>query len=137
MSANFHHRRRPSAHILNQIQTKLDNIKPLDGSVVVRHTPDGVGIRATPAGTPNLLTPVILTAKVDYNTYTGDVYGDGLDDDPTEEDATIRILEINSGESIPCPTTLPAWRQSWQTIGGSASSRTAYWTVDIARFYDD
>lgn len=91
---------------------------------------DSTGARGWhPASEMGGITPVTLTAKTNYNTYTGDVYGDGTDAAATESGVTIRILQISASETIPLPLTLPAWKQPWSGV--------AAWTVDVARFYDD
>ena len=100
----------------------------------------GNGIKRVPvskttsnaSGTSTL--PVKITAKTDYNTYTADVFGDGLDQTATVTGATIRVLSIATTETIPTGTILFASPLAWADLA-DASKRKDYYTVDPARSY--
>ena len=73
------------------------------------------------------------SAKIKSGTgdsYTADIYSN-IDKDPDEDDQTLKILQIDSGETIPVDTILPCWEQDW----GVEGSEETYWTADIARWY--
>jgi hypothetical protein len=54
------------------------------------------------AASPSFWEPVLLTARTDYETYTGNVYGNGLQNAATETSVTIKIASgINSGAVLP------------------------------------
>jgi len=71
-----------------------------------------------------------IIARVDDDTYTVDIYGNGKEQDSTEEDATLRILDIASGETIPNDTWLFANKQTW----GTEESATSEYTFDAPRW---
>ena len=78
--------------------------------------------------------PIKITAKIDYNTYTADVYADGRDQDPSETGATVRVLDIAETETIPNGTWLMASPLSWPDLDDPAK-RKEYLTIDPARSY--
>ena len=90
--------------------------------------PGGLMRKGTPptSGGAGKLTPVQLTAKTNYNTYVGNVYGNGRDATATATGATIRIDVINETETITGLSTtaanFPAWKQTW--------AGASQWTVD-------
>ena len=73
------------------------------------------------------MSPIKITGGGPGENHTGNVYGNGKDQAATETSVTIKVLQIDSGETIPTDTWLPAWKQVW--------SGTEYWTVDVARDY--
>lgn len=70
-----------------------------------------------------------IKLKIDDTTYLADVYGSGIDADPTEEDVTVKVLNIATGETIPS-TWFFANQQTW----GTGESQETYYTIDIPRW---
>lgn len=87
-------------------------------------------IASNAGGSSNSLKIIQLIAQVDDDTYTGNVYGNGKDNDPTEEDVTIKILSIASGEEIPLNDYYFAVKQTH----GTGESQANYYTIDIPRW---
>lgn len=73
------------------------------------------------------VVPVKLTAKTNDTTYTGDLYGNGMDQTATATGVTIRVYGVPTGKSLPTGVRFEAAKESWPTIGGSG--RTDYWTL--------
>lgn len=55
------------------------------------------------------------------DTYTVDVYSDYEAGTKVAEDVTLKILQIDAGETVPADTLYPCWEMSW--------SGTTYWTA--------
>ena len=103
----------------------------ISGNGVKRVSPSRRG-GSSASGTSTL--PVKITAKTDYNTYTADVFGDGLDQTATVTGATIRVLSIATTETIPTGTILFASPLAWADLA-DVSKRKDYYTIDPARSY--
>ena len=73
-------------------------------------------------------TPVYLTAKVDDNTYTGNVYADGRHNTATETDATIKVGAIAAGETLPTSSAY-AWFVAHEETWDVAGTDTKQWTI--------
>ncbi|MCP4645774.1 MAG: hypothetical protein GY851_35340 [bacterium] len=98
-----------------------------DGSRMVPVSPPTKRTVDLPGGGAGKLTPIEITAKTDNDTYVCDVYANGTDTTKTATGATVRVLQIGAGQTIPTGTQFPAWEQPW--------SGSDEWTIDVARDY--
>lgn len=97
--------------------------------------------RSVPNNTATGIEVVMPTAKVNYHTYTGDLFANGfyaLDGNmvnlrtPSTSGITIRVLRISSGDTIRLNVPYPAFKHSWPKIGGTGETdRTEYWTIMV------
>ena len=73
------------------------------------------------------VSPVELTAKVDDNTYTGNVFGNGRHNAATESGVTIKVGVIAAGESLPTSgdyAWFDAHLEKWDVGGVDTKLRT-------------
>jgi hypothetical protein len=80
---------------------------------------------------------VKLKTKVDYETYTADMYRKRTQIDPSESDVTVKVNLISEDETIPFLNTVwsiyRAKKEPWSEIpeGETESVDVVYWTVDV------
>ena len=117
---------------------KKDALRVADVVKRVEHFPSGQTSHRrrhkNRGGSGTSTVPVKIKSKTNYNTYTADIYANGLDQTATAESATVRVLSIATTETIPNNTILFATPLSWPDVDDS-SKRATYYTVDTARSY--
>ncbi len=105
----------------SRIIWKKNSSSPNEQLIMIR-----LGFASVMISPPEII-PVKITSKVNYNTYIGNEYEDGIDESATDVGITIRILEIANTETIPNGRYFPAWLQKWGGI--------LYRTINVARDY--
>ena len=113
----------------NQLREQIENIQIYGGRI--EYNPQGINIiiEDIDAGSGSDIAIVKLKTKTDDTTYVADLYGDGKNQTATEEDITVRILDIAAGESIPLPNWFFASKHNL-----SSTSTILQWTIDVPRW---